>query len=174
MSNIVYKKLLKTELKYDYDTKKLYKKLKKNEKGLKKGDWWAFDLVPYTPKGKNTQYQRTRIDGPGFALHRLVAHVIYPDFDIFDPKQQIDHKDHNGTNNTHDNLTVVTNQQNCQNRLTKNGEDIKGYSIRKDSGSYKFYYCDENGKRITKTFKPEDFEKGVKWREEGIKHYFKG
>ena len=38
----------------------------------------------------------------------------------------------------------------------------------------RFYYMNENGKRIFKRFKPEDFEKGKKWREEGIKHYFKG
>ena len=174
MSNVVYKKLLETELKYDFDTKKLYKKLKRNEKGLKKNDWWAFDLVPFTPKGKHSQYMKTRIDGIGFWFHRIVAHVIFPDFDIFDSTQQIDHNDHDGTNNTHDNLTVVTNRQNCQNRLTKNGKKIKGYVIRKDTGSYEFYYNDENGKKVTKRFKPEDFEKGLKWREDNIKHYFKG
>lgn len=174
MSNVIYRKLLETELKYDFDTKKLYKKLKRNEKGLKKNDWWAFDLVPFTPKGKHSQYMKTRIDGKAFWFHRIVAHVIFSDFDIFDSTQQIDHNDHDGTNNTHDNLTVVTNQENCQNRLTKNGKKIKGYSLRKDSDTYEFHYVNKDGKRITKRFKLEDFEKGVEWREEGIKHYYKG
>ena len=174
MSNVVYKKLLETELKYDYDTKKLYRKLKQTKGSIKKGDWRVFDLVPFTPKGKHSQYMKTRIDGIAFWFHRIVAHVIFPDFDIFDSTQQIDHNDHDGTNNTHDNLTVVTNQQNCQNRLTKNGEKIKGYTIVKKTGNYMFYYTTMGCKEIRKMFKPEDFEKGVKWREDNIKHYFRG
>jgi len=66
-------------------------------------------------------------------LHRWLKKVT--DFKI-----KVDHKNHDGLDNTDENLNVVTNAENCQN--TK----AKGYHLRKRSNKYETY-IDVNGKR---------------------------
>ena len=176
MSYIIYKKLLNTELQYDLNEGVLYRKVKVGKGGIKPGEpdkWAPFNLKPQY-KNKSTQYNRTKIDGKAFTLHRIIAHMVFDDFDIFNPKQQIDHRDHNGLNNDPYNLKVVSNRQNCQHRKTKNGKDIQGYTKYKETGNYLFYYNDEKGIRHRKCFDKTQFNEGVKWREENIKHYYNG
>ena len=82
-----------------------------------------------------------RYEGKGKCYHcsRIVAYA-YLELDINNPKQQVDHIDGNRLNNDMSNLRIVTNQQNCFNRL-----NIKGYEPR--YGRFRAR-IDLNGKHI--------------------------
>lgn len=68
----------------------------------------------YAWKGRNTWYARRSSKGTKVYLHRELL-------GIDDPNQQVDHKNHNGLDNTRGNLRIVTNQQNQRNRRTFHG-----------------------------------------------------
>jgi len=54
-------------------------------------------------------YAVSRINGKRVRMHRFIV-------DLVDKNLVVDHIDHNGLNNMRENLRIVTNQINCQNR----------------------------------------------------------
>jgi hypothetical protein len=65
-----------------------------------------------------------------FFFHRLIYLFYNPDFDIFNKKIYIDHIDIDKSNNSIDNLRILTNQQNCFNT------NAKGCYFHKKSGKW--------------------------------------
>ena len=68
--------------------------------------WYAF-------KTKHTCYVKCTQNGK--ALHRFI-------FNLTNPKIEIDHRDHNGLNNTRDNLRIATRSDNVKNRRKHRGK----------------------------------------------------
>ena len=83
-------------------------------------------------------YCSINVDGVKKPLlqHRLLHLARNPDWDIFDssPNNYIDHKNHDKTDNTDENLRVVTNQQNHFNR-----SNTKGYYWNKATKKWQGY-----------------------------------
>ena len=67
-------------------------------------------------------------------MHRVVYYAHNQDWNIHDSTRDnsIDHIDNNRQNNQIDNLRVVTNRQNCQNR-----KNVKGYTWNKERQKWK-------------------------------------
>jgi len=86
------------------------------------------------------------IDGKSrpFLQHRLLHLAHNPSWDIFDSSKDncIDHENHTRTDNSNENLRVVTTQQNNFNR-----SNVKGYSWDKSRKKWKAY-IKLNGKSI--------------------------
>ena len=82
-------------------------------------------------------YLSIRLSGKYYLLHRLVWLYMYGYF----PKEEIDHIDHNRTNNALSNLRLVSSQENKQNsRLSKNNKTgHNGVSLHKKTGKYRAY-----------------------------------
>ena len=80
-------------------------------------------------------------------VHRLVAMTFLPGFN---PDLQVDHKDHNKTNNNLDNLRMVPQSDNQRNRANAVGvfEYLKGRNI----PYYRAQWYDETGKQRSKWF----------------------
>ena len=89
-------------------------------KETKNGAWYG---VSFCKTNKGYLYCSILVDGvkKGFLQHRLFHLARNPDWDIFDssPNNCIDHKNHDKTDNTDENLRVVTNQQNQFNTNAK-------------------------------------------------------
>lgn len=64
---------------------------------------------------KSNGYVRIKIDGKMYQAHRLAGDTLHPD-DLLGPDDEIDHIDHDKTNNRGDNIRKVTTQQNMQNK----------------------------------------------------------
>lgn len=64
---------------------------------------------------KSNGYVRIKIDGKMYQAHRLAWDTLHPD-DLLGPDDEIDHIDHDKTNNRGGNLRKVTTQQNMQNK----------------------------------------------------------
>lgn len=64
---------------------------------------------------KSNGYVRIKIDGKMYQAHRLAWDTLHPD-DLLGPDDEIDHIDHDKTNNRGDNIRKVTTQQNMQNK----------------------------------------------------------
>ena len=73
-------------------------------------------------KSGNKKYKTTEVKGHKFKVHRVIYYIHNQEWDIFDIRKTnlIDHIDRNTFNNNIENLRVVTNQQNCCNKNTKN------------------------------------------------------
>ena len=147
---IYEKKLLNTLLKYDKDEGKLYR-FNKHKK------CWTFinPKVHYDEKNNTFLYNRIIIDKKSFSIHRLIYYVCNNDFDIFDSKITIDHKNVEHSDNRLENLRTATMQEQARNRLNRNGELIKGFRVKKRGiKRYEGYYS-KNGKRFFKCFLTE-------------------
>lgn len=85
----------------------------------------------YARKGKRGVYYATSTLHKNVHMHRLILGVT-------DRKVFVDHKDHNGLNNTKENLRAVTNSQNMMNsRPNKNTTSkYKGVYWAKDKGKW--------------------------------------
>ena len=98
----------------------------KIERKLKKAGWRE---IPN--RANNKGYNCIRMyDRKMFKRHRIVKAAYTPEFNIDDPKQVIDHIDHDTINNSLRNLRVVSQQGNQWNRKGK------GYSLNKTSGFF--------------------------------------
>ena len=80
-------------------------------------------------------YVRIRISGKDYWAHRLAWLYIHGDF----PKNEVDHKDGDKTNNRIDNLRDCTHAQNHQNRVSMPGSSSKypGVSWYKNSKKWR-------------------------------------
>ena len=90
------------------------------------------------------------INNKNFKQHRIIYLIHNQNWDIYDRKQMINHKNKIRTDNRIENLEVVTNLQNSQDR---DMDKVKGYYIFKDGRKkpYRFRF-NANGKRYTKYF----------------------
>jgi len=86
-------------------------------------------------------YIRIETDGRKYCVHRLVA-ACFLGLDIHDLYQEIDHINHNRSDNRVENLRIVTAQQNQWNR-----KDPKGYYFDKRKEKYHAYII-KNWKNI--------------------------
>ena len=147
---IYEKKLLNTLLKYDTESEKLYRfhKYKKC--------WTLIDpKINYDILQNRFVYNKIQIDKKKLSIYRLIYYMCNNDFDIFDSKVTIDHKNVEHLDNQLDNLRTATMQEQARNRLYYNGELIKGFryldrGIKRYEGHYK-----KNGKTIRKCFLTE-------------------
>lgn len=82
-----------------------------------------------TPKPTHKGYLYLQVDGKQEAFHRYIWEQFHET--SLNSHQQIDHKDRNPGNNSIDNLRLVTNQQNSQNRRCRkdNKSGIKGVAM---------------------------------------------
>ena len=122
-------------------------------KKRKNGSGWTCcnDLKPH-PLG----YIDVGVNGKMMRIHRLVYLFHHPDWDIRDSCQDnsIDHVNGNKLDNRIENLRVVTNSQNLQNKTHKGGKPIRGVYFHKQNSNWCAHWY-ENGKRRTKYFKTE-------------------
>ena len=146
----IWKRFEDVEFMFNIYTSELWLKRDKRKR------YWKLFNGKATKDG-NTSYYYIEINGRNYRLHRIIIMICYEDFDIHDLKWAIDHRDHDGTNNSIENLNIVTNKQNSQNR------NAKGYYFHKGMNRWCAYAC-KDGKKIFKSFKTEEHAK--KCREE--------
>ena len=121
--------LIFREVKLKYENEKLYRQ-------LKTGKWKTYTnkLSPYGYK------QQISINKKHFLQHRIIYLIHNPKWDIYDKKQMINHKNKNRLDNRIQNLEVVTNLQNTQD---KDMSKVKGYTFckkcRKKPYRFTFY-----------------------------------
>ena len=147
---IFEKKVLNSELKYDTDEEKLYRFNKK----LKK---WVH-VNPgkhYCNRYKKDVFNRVTIDKRTFLIYRIIYFVCNNDFDIFNSKIEIDHRNGDHNDNRLENLRTCNCRENQQNRKTCRGKEVKGYSETK-WGTFQAKCTDVNGKRKYKNFKTKE------------------
>jgi len=95
-------------------------------------DYWTFRLSDYrwlpTTNGSRAVYVRANKNGKQIILHRLIMGLLDSPRSVF-----VDHKDHNGLNNSRTNLRVTNNmgnQRNARKQLSaKNTSTHKGVSF---------------------------------------------
>jgi len=134
--------------KLKYEDEKLYRQ-------LKTGKW-----KEYTNKLTNHGYKKEiSINNKMFLQHRIIYLIHNPEWNIYDRKQCINHKNKNRLDNKIENLEVVTHLQNSQD---KDMDKIKGYDFRKDDRKkpYQFRFK-SNGKNYSKYF--SNIDDGREW-----------
>ena len=116
----------------------------KIERYVKKyNDWREFGSVNKGWYGYNTA--RITVNKKIYVLARIMYHAYCrEEFDIDDNLQHIDHINHNTLDNRIENLRVVSNQQNQQNRA-----NIKGYYWHRQFKKWHARITDVNKKRIS-------------------------
>lgn len=105
------------------------------DSSTKYGLCWKKDIYRQIKKGDQAGYLRPgRKNEKGYAAVRLqgnvyyIHRILYYLYTHIDPKDNfIDHIDGNTLNNSIDNLRLVSNKQNQQNRATKNKNNSSGY-----------------------------------------------
>ena len=135
-------------VKIKYENEKLYRQ-------LKSGKW-----KECTNKLNTEGYkQPIEINKKKFYQHRIIYLIHNPKWNIYDRKQEINHKNKIRTDDRIENLEVVTHLQNAQD---KDMSKIKGYSIIKNSREkpYQFRFY-ANGKRYLKQF--SNIDEGRVW-----------
>ena len=146
--------LIFRKTKFKYEDGKLYRlKYKK----------WVECTNNLNPKG----YKPISINYKNFYQHRIIYLIHNPKWDIYDLKQMINHKNKIKTDNRIENLEVVTNLQNTQDR---DMDKIKGYCFRKDGRKkpYQFrFYANE--KYYSKCF--SNIDEGREWLLEERRKY---
>ena len=167
-----------SEFLWDNDEQKLFRKLIEPNCKNHHFNNEEFKEVTLKPQkshcGKGKEYFLFRINRNTYKLHRLVYYLYNQDWNIYDSSMNnfIDHRDGNGLNNRIENLNLVTNQQNTQNR-----KNAKGYYKEGNRIMANFM---KDGKQIRKSFNINKYgyEKALElakaWREENTKHYYKG
>jgi len=125
--------------KIKYEDEKLYRQ-------LKTGKW-----KEYTNKLTTGGYkEQIGINKKLFRQHRIIYLIHNPKWNIYDRKQMINHKNKNRSDNSIENLEVVTHLQNMQD---KDMSKVKGYYFHKDGRKkpYEFRF-EANKKRYSKSF----------------------
>ena len=125
------------ETKIKYEDEKLYRQLKTRWKEC-------------TNKLNHYGYkQEININNKNFKQHRIIYLIHNSNWDIYDLKQMINHKNKIRTDNRIENLEVVTNLQNVQDR---DMDKVKGYYFHKNCKKpYQFQFR-ANGKYYSKCF----------------------
>ena len=124
-------------------------------KQLKSGKWKVYTNILDADGYK----QQICINYKLFYQHRIIYLIHNPKWDIYDRKQMINHKNKNRSDNKIENLEVVTNLQNTQDR---DMDKIKGYKFHKDGREkpYQFRFM-ANKKQYSKCF--SNIEDGRVW-----------
>lgn len=118
----------------------------KIERKLKKAGWRE---IPN--RANNQGYNCIRMyDGKTAKRHRIVKAAYTPEFNIEDPKQQVDHIDHDTIHNSLRNLRVVSHQGNQWNRRGK------GYSYHKATGKFQVTISINNKVKYVGCYKTEE------------------
>ena len=152
---------------FRYEDDKLYKKWSRNIQG---GKWTCCnDLAP-----ANHGYVMVRMNGKGVLLHRLVYLFYNPGWNIHDScrDNSIDHINGEPLDNRIENLRLVTNSQNQQNKSHYRGKPVKGVHFHKTGMRFMPWsaHWQEDGRLKTKYFKTE--AEAVEHRVEMVKlHY---
>ena len=135
-------------IKIKYEDEKLYRQ-------LKSGKWKEYTNKLHT----NGYKQQIQINNKHFTQHRIIYLIHNPKWNIYDSKQFINHKNKIRSDNSIENLEVVTRLQNCQDR---DMNKIKGYRFYKDGRKkpYQFQFK-VNKKHYTKSF--SNIVDGRKW-----------
>lgn len=130
---------------FRYEDDMLYKKWKVGSK------WTCCDDLK--PRG---EYMKLKMNGKTLYIHRLVYLFHNPEWNISDNNRDnsIDHINGNRRDNRIENLRIVTNSQNQQNKTHYRGKPIKGVSFDKQQKKWKAHW-NENGKQQAKFFKTE-------------------
>lgn len=142
-------------IKIKYEDGNLYKQLKTRWK-------------EYTNKLHTNGYkQQIGINKKLFLQHRIIYLIHNPKWNIYDRKQCINHKNKNRSDNSIENLEIVTHLQNVQDI---DMDKVKGYYIHKDGrpNPYRFRFK-ANKKQYTKSF--SNIEDGRVWLLEERKKY---
>ena len=109
-------------------------------KATKNPYWWK---IKYSVNGKGYYYihLNNKTIHKNYMVHRIIYKFNNPEWDIHDSSSdnQIDHFDNDKSNNNIENLRVVTNGENAQNRIT-----TKGYSWKKHQQKYEAQICINN------------------------------
>ena len=137
MYNMICKNFEGTEFKYDRIENILWRKLK--------GGIWR--IVELTPNKRG--YCRINVNNKHYFLHRIIMFLCNDEFNIFDLKQVIDHRNRVKINNNIDNLNIVTIKQNSQNT------NAKGYYCDKSNNRW-IAYIWIDGKQKNYSFKSEE------------------
>jgi hypothetical protein len=134
-------------VKIKYEDGKLYRQLKTRYK-------------PYTNKLHPKGYkQQIWINKKLFTQHRIIYLIHNQIWNIYDTKQLINHKNKIRTDNRIENLEVVTNLQNTQDR---DMNKVKGYYFCKDGRKKPYLFrFKPNGKGYSKCF--SNIEDGMIW-----------
>lgn len=91
------------------------------------------------------------MDAPHVRMHRLVMGVIDQ------PGVFVDHKNHNGLDNTRENLRTCTKSQNCSNRRPKKNASSKYLGVSKSSpGRWSAAICKMKNYRFLGVFDSEE------------------
>jgi len=101
------------------------------------------DIVGTVKKFKNRKYLLVKIKNRQYRVHVLVWLIVYSEW----PSTDIDHIDHDGTNNKLDNLRLVTRKVNLQNsnRSIKNKSGVTGVCFYKSTNQW-LAFIGVNGK----------------------------
>ena len=91
-------------------------------RGVLKNPYWRKFKQTITMNNKGKKYKIFPIKNRRFKAHRVIYYIHNQEWDIWDISRSnlIDHIDRDTFNNNIENLRVVTNQQNCFNKGTKN------------------------------------------------------
>jgi len=107
MKNITHKRLVEL-LFYDSESGIFTRKIATGNGGR-----WKVGSVSGSIHSKKQGYVEISVDGDIYYAHRLAWFYVYGEW----PENDIDHKDHNTTNNSIYNLRDVTRSENMQNRI---------------------------------------------------------
>jgi len=133
--------------KLKYDDEKLYRfKYKK----------WVECTNKLSPYGYK---QGIRINNKDFLQHRIIYLIHNPQWNIYDTKQMINHKNKIRSDDRIENLEVVSHLQNTQDI---DMDKVKGYNFHKDGrkNPYQFQFM-ANRKKYTKCF--SNIDDGREW-----------
>ena len=129
-------------------------KLKVYESGeihrlYKKG--WLLRKGSINSKG----YIKFKINSKSFSIHRIVYKAFNPDWDMDDPKQQIDHINRVRDDNRICNLRIVSNAENQQNQKMKGYHYCNSYNCWRSqltiNGKQYVKHCDTEEEAIQTT-----------------------
>jgi len=113
---------------------------------FRKGQWNCW--VKASGKLNNLGYKNIEINNKQYRQHRIVYFAFHQDWNINNPKLQIDHINRIKHDNRLENLRTVSNQENSFNR------NVKGYCFVKQHNKWRAYIM-LNGKSKSKYFNTE-------------------